>query len=140
MPVPFRHRALLDLIVDASKQAVRGRLALPQPVERLDLPREAGARRQHGMLTPQVAGLPAQHVAEEDGRLVVEVVTGGDDVVAVLDGDRVEQMPFRESACAARSSMGRGGRARDVVAEVGGEIDLVKLEASFMSEGARGVS
>ena len=87
------------------------------------------------MLTAQVAGLPAQHVAEEDRRLVVEVVTGGDDVVAVLDGDRVEQVPFRKSARAARSSVSRGGGTRDVVAEVGGEIDLVELEASFMREG-----
>src|SRR5215211_379412 len=140
MPVPFRHRALLDLIVDALQQAVRGRLALPESVQRLHLPREPGSRRQHGMLTAQVRSLPTQHVAEKDRRLVVEVVTGGDDVVAVLDGDRVEQVPFRESARPARSSVRRGGGARDVVAEVGGEIDLVELQASIVRERARGVS
>src|SRR5439155_24371425 len=118
----------------------RGGLALPEPVQRLDLPREPRCRGQHGMLAAQIARLPPENVAEENRRLVVEVVAGGDDVVSVLDGDRVEQVPFRQTTRAARSSVRRRRGAWDVVTEVGGEVDLVQLETSILRECARGVS
>src|SRR6266536_3539062 len=140
MSVPVRHRALLDLIVEAPEHAVRGGLTLAQSVQRLDLPREPRRRGQHRMLAAQIARLPTQHVAQENRRLVVEVVAGGDDVVSVLDGDRVEQVAFRQTTRATRSSVRRRGGARDVVTEFGGEIDLVELETSIMRICARGVT
>ena len=106
------------------QHAVRRRLALAQPHERLHLAGEAGRRRQHRVLAAEVAGLPAQHVAEQHRGLVVEVVAGGDDVVAVVERGRVEQVALREAARAAgRAAGGRGG-AGDVVAVVGREVDL----------------
>ena len=92
------------------------------------------------MLAAQIARLPPENVAEENRRLVVEVVAGGDDVVSVLDGDRVEQVPFRQTTRAARGSVRRRRGAWDVVTEVGGEVDLVQLEPSILRESARGVS
>src|SRR5207248_2979990 len=42
VPVADRHRALLDDVVDAGDDAVRGHLALAEPDQGLDLAREAG--------------------------------------------------------------------------------------------------
>src|SRR5262245_10095676 len=124
MPVAGSHRALLDLVVDLPEHAVRGRFALCEPHERLHLAHEAGCRRQHRMLAAEVAGVPSQHVAEQHGGLVVEVVTGRDDVVAVIEGDGVEEVPFGESARSARGPAGGLRRAGDVVAELIGEVDF----------------
>ena len=82
VPVARGHRALLDLVVDAAQHAVGRGLALAEPHERLHLAHEPGRRGQHGVLAAEVAGVPAEHVAEQDRGLVVEVVAGGDDVVA----------------------------------------------------------
>ena len=73
--------------------------------------------REHRVLAPEVAGLPAQHVAEQHRGFVVEVVAGGDDVVAVLERGRVEEVALREPARAARRAAGdlrrgRGCRSR----------------------------
>ena len=76
------------------EHAVRGHLALAQPHERLDLAGEAGPGRQHRVLAAEVAGLPAQHVAEQHRGFVVEVVTGRDDVVAVLERGRLNRWRF----------------------------------------------
>ena len=46
VPVAGRHRALLDLVVDAADDAPRRRLPLGQPHQRLDLAREPRRRRQ----------------------------------------------------------------------------------------------
>ena len=69
------------------------------------------------MLAAEVAGVPAQHVAEQHRGLVVEVVAGGDDVVAVLERGRVEEVALRQPARAARARAGwprrrRGCRSR----------------------------
>ncbi len=83
---------------------------------------EAVAGRQHRELAAEVVGLPPQHVAEQDGRLVVEVVAGDDDVVAAAAGGVVEQValrtgrtpstapawrPWRRSGCRSRGRRGR---------------------------------
>ena len=73
-----------------------------------------------GLLAPEVPRLPAQHVAEQDRGLVVEVVPGRDDVVPVLERDGVEQVPLREPA-RSRTAIGacRRGRRGHREAEVG---------------------
>ena len=96
-----------------------------------------GAAGSTGMLAAEVAGVPAQHVAEEHRGLVVEVVAGRDDVVAVLERGRVEQVTLRQAARAARRAAGGGGRAGDVEAVVVGEVDLVQADARARRE-ARG--
>ena len=118
VPVAGRHRALLHDVVDAPQHAVGGHLPLAQPDQRLDLAGEAVARRQDGILPAQVGEVPAQHVAEQHGRLVVEVVAGGDHVVAAVEGGLVEQVPLRQPARRARRPAGRGRPGRDVEAEL----------------------
>ena len=76
--VAGRHRALLDLVVDAPEHAVGRRLPLAEAHQRLDLAGEAVARGQHRQLAGEVLGVPPQHVAEQHGGFVVEVVAGGD--------------------------------------------------------------
>ena len=88
VPVARGHRAFFDLVVDPLEHAVRGHLALAEPVQRLHLAREPVGGREHRMLAGEVVEVPAQHVAEQHGGLVVEVVTGRDDVVAVLERER----------------------------------------------------
>ena len=85
VPVAGRHRALLDLVVDAAHDAPRRRLALGEADERLDLPREAADRRAApAVVGPGTSTSQRSVVAEQHGRLVVEVVAGGDDVVAAV--------------------------------------------------------
>src|SRR4051794_2408030 len=96
VPVAGRHRALLDLVVDALQHAVRRHLALAQAHQGLDLAHEPGRRRQHRVLATQVACVPPEHVAQQHRRLVVEVVAGGDDVVAALDRRGIEEVALRE--------------------------------------------
>jgi len=78
------------------------------------------------VLTAQVAGVPAQDVAEEDGGFVVEVVPGRDDPVAVLECGRVEEVPFGEPARPARRATRGFRRLRDVVAVLEREVDLAQ--------------
>ena len=116
--VARRHRALLDLVVDPAQHAVGRGLPLAEPDERLHLAGEAGRGGQHRVLAAEVRGLPAQHVAEQHRGFVVEVVAGGDDVVAVFERGGVEEVALRQAArTAGRAAGGRGG-AGDVVAVV----------------------
>ena len=61
VPVALRHRALLDLVVDAAQHAVRRHLALTQPHERLHLagearrPRAAPGTGDRGSRSPSAA-------------------------------------------------------------------------------------
>ena len=54
--VAGRHRALLDMVVDAAQHAVGRRLPLGQAHERLDLAGEPVPRRQHRELAAEVVG------------------------------------------------------------------------------------
>ena len=89
---------------------------------------------QHRVLATEVAGLPAQHVAEQHRGFVVEVVTGRDDVVAVLERGRVEEVALREPARAARRAARDLRGAGDVEAVVRREVDDVQLEAARLGE------
>ena len=87
--------------------AVGGGLALGQADERLDLLRETRpGPASTGMLAAQVLGLPAQHVAEQDRGLVVEVVSGHQHVVAAVERRLVEQVALGQTAGRARRAPG----------------------------------
>ena len=58
VPVAGRHRALVDDVVDAPHDAVRGGLALGQAHERLHLLGKPVARGQHGKLPAEVFRVP----------------------------------------------------------------------------------
>ena len=78
---------------------------------------------QHRQLAGEVLDVPAQRVAEQHRRLVVEVVAGGDDVVAAVDRGLVEQVALGQPAGRARHPVrGRGG-SRHVVAVVVAQVD-----------------
>src|SRR5262249_58611286 len=62
-------------------------------------------------LAREVIDLPAEHVAEEAGRLVVEVVTGGQDIELAC-GCRVEDVPLE-------GATGRAGGATRAGGDVG---------------------
>ena len=114
--VAGRHRALLDDVVDARHDAVGSHLALAEAHQRLDLAREAVAGGQHRMLTTEVLGLPVQHVAEQHGGLVVEVVAGDEHVEAAVDRRLVEQVTLRQAARRTRRALAAAVRRGDVVA------------------------
>ena len=116
--------------------AVGRHLALAEAHQRLDLAGEAVAGGQHRQLAAQVLGLPVQHVAEQHGRLVVEVVAGDDDVVAAVDGGLVEQVALRQPARRARRPAWPPAPGRDVVAVLVGQVDLDELQPPLVGEGA----
>ena len=70
--VAGRHRALLDLVVDAAHDAPRRGLALGEAHQRLGLLGEAIARRQHRQLPGEILDVPSQRIAEQHGRFIVE--------------------------------------------------------------------
>ena len=92
---------------------------------------------QHRQLAAEVLGLPAQHVAEQHGGLVVEVVAGGDDVVAAVERGLVEQVALRQPARRARHALGGLGAGRDVEAVVVGQVDLDAASGRASSAKAR---
>ena len=121
------HRALLHHVVDALDHAVGRHLTFAQPVQGLDLPRHALALWQARALTCQERRLPAQHVTEQGGGLVVEVVSGGHDLVAVLQRHAVEHVALAQPAHTARRPPAQPGRGGDVIAVLLGEVDGVRL-------------
>ena len=124
--VALGHRALLDDVVDAPQHAVGGRLPFAQPDQRLDLAGEPVPGRQHRRLPAEVLGLPVQHVAQQDGRLVVEVVAGGHDVEAAVERGLVDEVPLGHAARRARHPAGHRRRGGDVVAVVAAQVDAVQ--------------
>src|SRR2546425_889600 len=103
-------RTFVDDVVDAPQKGVGRRLALGQPIERLHAPGQLGMRGgERGRLARERIGLPVEHVAEEHRRLVVQVVAGGDDRVAVLDGGPIHEVALAEPAGRA------GGPARGLL-------------------------
>src|SRR5439155_913198 len=91
-------RTLVDDVIDAAHERVDRRLVFARQVERLHLADELRVRRwQHRPLARQVVLLPAQHVAEEPRRLVVEVVPGGEHTLRV---DRALHLPAEEEQVA----------------------------------------
>src|SRR4051812_19828460 len=135
--VALGHRALLDDVVDAGEHAVRRRLPLTEPNERLHLPREPPLARQHGHLATEVLRLPAQHVAEQDRSFVVEVVAGGHHVVAVLTRRGVEQMTLREPARRARYAPSGLGGSGYVEPEFVADVAVMEGEPALLGKGAR---
>ena len=124
VPVAGGHRAFLHDVVDAAQHAVRGHLPLAQTDQRLDLAGEPVALRQDRILAPHVGQVPPQHVPEQHGRLVIEIVPGGHHVIVAIQGGLVEQMPFRQTARRARRPAGRLRSRRDIEAELAPEVDL----------------
>ena len=55
----------------------------------------------------------------------------------VLDRDAVEEMPFRQPACAARSALCGAGPFRDVEAVLAGKIDVAEFPAEVLREVVR---
>ena len=90
-----------------------------------------------GRWRAEVVGVPAQHVAEEHGGLVVEVVARRDDVVRAVERGLVEEMSLRQTARGARHSP-RGLRTvRHVEAVVVGKVDLEERRAPILGERSR---
>src|SRR5690606_12316466 len=85
----------------------------------------------------EVLGLPVQHVAEQHGGLVVEVVPGGDDVEAAGAGHLVEQVALGQPARRAGHPAGDGGGRGDVVAVLLAQVDAVERQAPALGEGHR---
>ena len=90
--------------------------------------------REHGQLAPEVLGLPAQHVAEQHGGFVVEIVAGSDDVVAVFAGSHVEEMTFREAARRAWNPLGRPCGGGDVETVLVTQVAVVQGEPALFRE------
>src|SRR5262249_9144244 len=87
-------------------------------VKRLHLADELGmARGEDGALPREVIALPAEHVAEEPRRLVVEVVSRREDVELTLARRGVEIVALHRAARGARgpSRERRHGRHREAV-------------------------
>ena len=91
--------ALLHDVVDAADDRVCRRLALRDPVERLHFLHEVrvGAR-ENGRLPGQELGLPVQEVAEQDRRLIIQIVPGGDHGEPLIQRDLVEEVALAQAA------------------------------------------
>src|SRR5207253_3937673 len=115
--------AFLHDVVDPPDHRVRGRLALGGPVEGLDLLYQVrlGAR-EHRSLPGKVLRLPVQEVAEEHGRLVVEIVARGDDTEPEVQGGPVEQVPLAQPAGRAGRAPRGAGEFFDVHPELTGDV------------------
>src|SRR5581483_7148948 len=118
-----RVRTLLDDVVDPAHERVHRGLVLAHEVERLHLADEPRMRRRKdGALAREMVLLPAEHVAHEPRRLVVEVVTRHEDVEAAVDGRLVEEVPLHRSARRAGDpARGGGDRGDGEPALLGGE-------------------
>ena len=79
-------------------------------------------------LPAQVLGLPPQGIAHEHGGLVVEVVPGGEGVVAAPAGRIVEQVPLGQAAGRARRPLGGASAGGDVEAVALRQVDGVEGE------------
>ena len=101
MPRTRHHAAVSRSVSRTSGLTLRGK---PRP------------RREHRQLAGEVVDVPAHRVAEQHRRLVVEIVTGDDDVVAAVERRRVEQLALRQPARRARHAAGGHRRGRHVVA------------------------
>ena len=113
-------RALLDDVLDAPQEGVRGCLQFGETMEGLHLLHHALARRKRRRLTGDRLGLPAERVAEQGRGLVVEIVAGRDHVESTFQGGAIEDVALREPADARRSIATRacrrwGCRSRDRV-------------------------
>src|SRR5205823_12697005 len=73
--------------------------------------------------------LPPKRVSEQGRRLVVQVVAGGHDVEAVVQGGPVEHVPLGQAAHRAGRTRPLPAGGGDVVAVVGGQVDLDQLGA-----------
>src|SRR5665213_358110 len=89
------------------------------------------------MLAPEILRLPPQHVAEQHRRLVVEIVAGREDVVAVTQRGFVEDVTLRQSAGRTRRALRGAGPTFDVEAVLGLEVDFDQLPPSAGGEGTR---
>ena len=124
MAVADRHRAFLDLVVDPRKHAISSRFALTKAYQRLDLAGEAVTTGQDRPLPGHVGEVPVEHVAEQNGRLVVQVVAGRDYVVAPVERGSVKDVALREPAGRTRHPVVCGRPGLDVVAVVAGQVDV----------------
>ena len=100
---PRGERALLHDVVDLPEEREGGRLALGQPIQRLDSTHQLRMRRrERGRLAGQRIGLPVHHRTEERRRLVVEVVAGRHHRHTVLERRTVHEVALGEAAARAR--------------------------------------
>src|SRR5207244_11194144 len=89
------------------------------------------------VLTSEEFRLAAQHVAEQHRGFVVEVVPGGEDVVAVPGGGFVEDVALRQPARRARRAL-RGSRAGFHIEPVlTREVDLEQIPTPLARKVAR---
>ena len=88
----------------------------PSRTSGLTLRAKPGAAGSTGCWRPRYAVVPAQHVAEQHRGFVVEVVTGREHVVAVVDRGLVEDVALRQPARRARHALRRARAVGDVEA------------------------
>lgn len=107
----FGHRTFFDDIVDSIQHRVSGDFSFAEPIQRLHFFREALDRgRQTRPLLIEIFRLPVQDVSKQAGRLVIEIVPGGHDVVMLLDGRSIELIPLNGSASRTGRSMNQHGQ------------------------------
>src|SRR5690606_15339240 len=123
MAVTGRHRALLDDVVQTPDDAVGRRLPLGQPDQRLDPADEPGPLRQDRTLPGEIRQVPGHHVPEQDGRLVIEVVSRGEHVVPGVERDLVWHVPLGRAAGRTRRAPYRR-RLRDGETDIPLQVDL----------------
>src|SRR4029077_18718773 len=128
---------LLDDVVDAGEHAVRGELTLPEANQRLHLADETRGRGERRMLATEVSRLPAQHVAEEHRRFVVEVVSRREDVVSVRHRRFVEDVALRESARGTGDAPGGPRASWDIEAVRVLQVDLEERPVVLLRERPR---
>ena len=131
-------RALSVDVLNAAQQCIRGGLAFVEAAEGLGLAHQAlAAGLQHRPLAGQVARGPGERVSEQDGRLVIEVVAGDQDVVAAIQGRPVHDVTFGQPAYGAGlvlAALRAGGGLRDRGAFQRGDIDDRQAQPSVGGE------
>ncbi len=102
----FGHGTFIHDVIDPIQDAVGGEFSFRQPIERFHFFGKSFDRcGERGALLFEIVLLPMQHVAEEAGGLVVEIVAGGHHVIVLLDRDPIELVSFDRAAGAAGRTM-----------------------------------
>ncbi|MCG3776284.1 MAG: hypothetical protein JW395_3137 [Nitrospira sp.] len=127
----LRHGAFLDNVIDPVQDRIGGEFSFREPEQGLHLLGKPCYRgRQRRTLFVEILFLPMEHVAQQPGCFVIEIVACGHHIVLLLDRHAVELVAFDGPARGTGWAMDEHGQFFDPCASL--LLDCVKVQFSSM--------